>query len=128
MTTRARTHTRTWPRRVLGTTLALALGLATLAGAVVAGATATGQGTHQPEPTSPTDTSMASLPHAEPGHMADPSAVLPQGRRLVVAFVVGSTGTVASDLLARMTSPKQPHHEQRGAEQLGTVRQTVFLA
>jgi putative intracellular protease/amidase len=100
MTTRARTHTRTWPRRVLGTTLALTLGVATLAGAVVAGATATGQGTHQPEPTSPTDTSMASLQHAEPGHATEPSAVLPQGRRLMVAFVVGSTGTVASDLLA----------------------------
>jgi putative intracellular protease/amidase len=100
MTTPARTHTRTWPRRVLGTTLALTLGLATLAGAILAGATATSQGTHQPEPTSPTDTTVASLQHAEPGPAADPSAVPPRGRRLVVAFVVGSTGTVASDLLA----------------------------
>jgi putative intracellular protease/amidase len=100
MTTRARTHTRTWPRRVLGTTLALTLGVATLAGALFAGATATSQGTHPPEPTPTTDTALASFPHTEPGHVADPSAALPQGRRLVVAFVVGSTGTVASDLLA----------------------------
>lgn len=37
MTTSARTSVRTWPRRVLGTTLMLTLGLATLAGVVLAG-------------------------------------------------------------------------------------------
>lgn len=99
MTTSPRTSTRTWPRRVLGTTLMLTLGLATLAGVVFAGATVTSRSINQPVPTYATGTSSASLRYAEPARTANPTAV-PQGRRLVVAFVVGASGTVASDLLA----------------------------
>ena len=99
MTTSARTSVRTWPRRVLGTTLMLILGLATLAGVVLAGVTVTGRSTNQPVSTSSMGTSLASFRHAEPTSAAEPTAVR-HGRRLVVAFVVGTSGTVASDLLA----------------------------
>lgn len=100
MTTSARTSARTWPRRVLGTTLMLVLGLATLAGVVFAGATVTGRGNNQPVPISSTGGAFsASVRYAEPGRGADPAVARP-GRRLVVAFVVGASGTVASDLLA----------------------------
>jgi putative intracellular protease/amidase len=40
-----------------------------------------------------------SVPYAEPGLAASPAATR-QGRRLVVAFVAGTNGTIASDLLA----------------------------
>ena len=99
MTTSPRTSARTWPRRVLGTTLMLVLALTTLAGVVFAGATVTGRGNNQPVPTSPTAASTASVRYAEPGRAADPAAA-ETGRRLVVAFVVGASGTVTSDLLA----------------------------
>ena len=99
MTTSARTSVRTWPRRVLGTTLMLILGLATLAGVVLAGVTVTGRSTNQPVSTSSMGTSLASFRHAEPTSAAESTAVR-HGRRLVVAFVVGTSGTVASDLLA----------------------------
>ena len=99
MTTSARPTTRTWPRRVLGSTLMLALGLATVAGVVFAGATATGRSINQPVPSSAADTVPTSLQHAEPTSAAESTAVR-HGRRLVVAFVVGTSGTVASDLLA----------------------------
>ena len=99
MTTSARTQTRAWLRRVLGATLMLTLGLATLAAIVLAGATVTSRSTHQPAPPTSTDTPMPALHTAEPGHASSPTAV-PRGRRLVVAFVVGASGTVASDLLA----------------------------
>lgn len=99
MTTSARPTTRTWPRRVLGTTLMLAFGLATVAGVVLAGVTVTGRSINQPVPSSAADTVPASLQHAEPTSAAEPTAVR-HGRRLVVAFVVGTSGTVASDLLA----------------------------
>jgi putative intracellular protease/amidase len=97
MTTSARPAFKTWTGRVLRTTLTLALGLGTLAGVVLAGATATGRDTNGPPPPSSTGTSSASLRYAEPAGAADPTA---HGRRLVVAFVVGTSGTVASDLLA----------------------------
>ncbi|MEP7092030.1 MAG: DJ-1/PfpI family protein [Nocardioidaceae bacterium] len=90
---------RTWLRRVLRTTLAFALGLTTLAGAAFAGVVVTGRSTHQPVPAFSTGPSSASLRYAEPRLAVDPSAVR-HGRRLVVAFVVGASGTVASDLLA----------------------------
>ncbi|MEP6798177.1 MAG: DJ-1/PfpI family protein [Lapillicoccus sp.] len=98
MTTRVRPSPMTWPRRALGTTLKLTLGLATLAGVAVAGVTVSSPSTSQPVPTSP-DASTASLRHTEPGLVANPTAMR-QDRRLVVAFVVGASGTVASDLLA----------------------------
>jgi putative intracellular protease/amidase len=99
MTTSARTSARTWPQRLLGTTLMLLLALATLAGVVFAGATVTGRSNNQPVPTSSAAASTASIRYAEPGRTSDPASVRP-GRRLVVAFVVGTSGTVTSDLLA----------------------------
>jgi putative intracellular protease/amidase len=77
----------------------IGLGLATLAGLVFAGATVTSRSINQPTPASAIHTSSASLRYAEPGRVASSTAVAP-GRRLVVAFVVGTGGTVASDLLA----------------------------
>jgi hypothetical protein len=99
MTASARTRTATWLRRVLGAALMLTFGVATLAGIVLAGATVTSRSTHQPAPHTSTDTPMTSLHHADPGHAESPTAV-PRGRRLVVAFVAGVSGTIASDLLA----------------------------
>lgn len=99
MTTTPRTSMRTWTRRVLGTTLMLTLGLGTLAGVVLAGATVTGRSTNQHVSDFSTDTSPASLQYTEDGAAVDPT-VRQHGRRLVVAFVVGAGGTVASDLLA----------------------------
>jgi putative intracellular protease/amidase len=99
MTTSARTSVRTWTRRVLWTTLTLSIGLVTLAGVVFAGATATSQATNQPVPTSSTGALPASLQFAAPDDAANPADVR-HGRRLVVAFVVGVGGTVASDVLA----------------------------
>lgn len=99
MSTSPRTPSRTWPRRLLGTALKLTLGLATLAGVVLAGVTVTSRSTNPPVRTLATGSSPTSLRHAEPGHAAGPTATRP-GRRLVVAFVAGTSGTVASDLLA----------------------------
>ncbi len=99
MTTNARTSVRIWLRRVLNTTIAFTLGVATLAGIVVAGVIVTGRGTHQQASARSVETAPASLQYAAPGHLANPTAIR-HGRRLVVAFVAGSTGTVASDLLA----------------------------
>lgn len=99
MTTSARSSARTWPRRILGSTLKFTLGLATLAGFVLAGVTVTSRSTNQPVPSSSLGSSQASIQHSEPGRVASPTALRP-GHRLVVAFVVGANGTVASDLLA----------------------------
>jgi putative intracellular protease/amidase len=77
----------------------LALGLGTLAAVVLAGVTVTGRSTNQPVPDFSTGTSSASLQHAEEGAAVDPTG-RQQARRLVVAFVLGAGGTVASDLLA----------------------------
>ncbi len=99
MTTNVGTSQTTWLRRVLGTTLGLTLGLATLAGVIVAGVSVTSPSTSQLFPTSSTGASSASLQCAEPVSAANPTAIRP-GRRLVVAFVVGASGTVPSDLLA----------------------------
>ncbi len=97
MTTYARTSAKRWIRRVLWTTVTLSLGLATLVGVVFAGATVTSRATNQPVPDYSAGTS--SLQFAEPDGAANPTDQ-PHGRRLVVAFVVGATGTVASDVLA----------------------------
>ncbi len=59
------------------------------AGLAVAGAVVTDRGLHQPVPTGPAP--AASTAYSESGGSTD---------RLVVAFVVGSSGTIASDLLA----------------------------
>jgi putative intracellular protease/amidase len=98
MTTTARTHRITWPRRVLGTTMALLLALITLTGVVLAGAFVTSRGLHQPVPTIKADTPTA-LQYAQPAGTATPTAGR-HGRRFVVAFVAGASGTTASDLLA----------------------------
>ena len=88
----------TWLRRVLYTTLTLMLTTATLAGIAVAGVVVTSRSTHQTVRTGSSNPAPASLGYAEPdgsaGHLTK------QGRRLVVAFVAGQSGTVASDLLA----------------------------
>jgi putative intracellular protease/amidase len=90
---------KTWPRRVLDTTLTLTLATATLTGIAVAGVVVTSRSTHQPVPTRSTHPAPASPEYAEPdssaGHLN-----MKTGRRLVVAFVVGQSGTIASDLLA----------------------------
>ena len=92
MNTTRKTPRRTWPRRVLGTAMALLLALTTLAGVVLAGAVVTARGFHQPVPTVAKDTPSAR--HAEPATAA--RTATRHGRRLVVAFVVGSSGTTAS--------------------------------
>ena len=55
MTTTARTHLKTWTRRVLGTTLTLILTVVTLAGVVLAGVVVSSRSIHQPVPTGSTD-------------------------------------------------------------------------
>ena len=99
MTTSARSSAKTWPRRVLDSTLAVTLTLATATSIVLAGAAVTSRGINQPVPIGSTGTSSASLRNAEPDRSAN-LPPMPHGRRLVVAFVVGTSGTVASDLLA----------------------------
>ena len=99
MTPNARTSKKSWPRRVLSAALTLTLASAVLAGFVLAGAMVTSRNLHQPAPRASTDTSPVSVPYAEPGNSAGP-AFTRHGRRLVVAFVAGTNGTIASDLLA----------------------------
>ena len=99
MITNARTSKRSWPRRVLNASLTLTLAIAVLAGFVLAGAVVTSRNLHQSAPTASTGTSPVSVRYAEPGHSAS-TAGTRQGRRLVVAFVAGTNGTIASDLLA----------------------------
>jgi putative intracellular protease/amidase len=99
MTSSTRTSVRTWARRVLDTTIALTLALATLAGLVLAGVIVSERDTHRPVPVRSADSAPASRQYAEPGQGALTRAQRPN-HRLVVAFVAGSTGTVASDLLA----------------------------
>jgi putative intracellular protease/amidase len=97
MTSSARTSARAWTRRILGPVLKLTLGLTALAGVVLAGITVTGRSVNQPVPESSMATIAASSLYAEPASDAD--VVRPDGP-LVVAFVVGAGGTIASDLLA----------------------------
>jgi putative intracellular protease/amidase len=99
MNTTHHTDRRTWPRRVLGTTMALLLTLTTLAGVVLAGTVVTGRGFHQPVPAAVKGTAPASPQYSEPPGTAAPTTAR-DGRRLVVAFVAGASGTTASDLLA----------------------------
>src|SRR5690348_4000129 len=91
------TSTRAWTRtrRILGSVFGLALGLATLAVIVLAGATITGRSTTQAARTSSTSASSSSQ-HTESASGTD---MAQPGRRLVVAFVAGTGGTIASDLL-----------------------------
>ena len=99
MTTTPRTHLKTWTRRVLGTTLTLILTAATLAGVILAGVVVSSRSIHQPVPADSADVPASSLTHTEAGGPKNPT-VTRQGRRLVVAFVAGTNGTIASDLLA----------------------------
>ena len=99
MTKTARTHRKTWTRRVLGTTLTLILTAATLAGIVLAGVVVSSRSIHPPVPTDSADTAASSLTHTEPGGSKN-STVVRDGQRLVVAVVAGTEGTIASDLLA----------------------------
>jgi putative intracellular protease/amidase len=103
VTTETRTHPRTWPRRILVAALGLLLAVSTLAAAVLAGSAASSRSMHQAVPVT---TGPASSQYAEPGRtdnaLAAPAgaAAMENGRRIVVAFVAGTSGTVASDLLA----------------------------
>jgi putative intracellular protease/amidase len=99
MNTTRHTHRRTWPRRVLGTTMAILLALTTLAGVVLAGTVVTGRSFHRPVPAAAKDMAPTSPQHSEPPGTAAPTTAR-DGRRLVVAFVAGASGTTASDLLA----------------------------
>src|SRR4051812_14681921 len=99
MKTRSSRTTEKWLRRLLGATVALTLTLVTLAGIVLAGGVVSGRSIHQPIPTRAADESPSSLSHSEPVRSQNPTAGR-HGRRLVVAFVVGTHGTIASDLLA----------------------------
>ena len=97
MNTTRHTRRRIWLRRTLGTTMALLLALTTLAGVVIAGTVVTSRGFHQPVPTATDDTLSTARPYTEPD---DKPTAARHGRRLVVAFVVGASGTTASDVLA----------------------------
>ena len=89
----------TWSRRVLATAITFIVTIVTMAGVVVAGAVVTSRSIHQPVPDLSPGTLSASLDHAEPGRPVNLSTRR-HGRRIVVAFVVGKGGTIASDLLA----------------------------
>jgi putative intracellular protease/amidase len=84
-------------RRLLWASGTLLLTLATFAAVVVAGAVATDRTLHQPVPTTSVHASRTA--YAEPAHPAG-NGTAHHSRRLVVAFVVGKAGTIASDLLA----------------------------
>ena len=99
MNTNTRTHLTTWTRRVLATTLAAALTLATLAGLVLAGAVVNGRSIHQAPPSGSGRAAATSLQHSERRQETNRPDTK-HGRRLVVAFVAGTHGTIASDLLA----------------------------
>ena len=87
---------RRW-RRLLGASGTLILTLATFAGILAAGTVATERSLHQPVPTTSAQASRTSYTEpASPARNATPQ----QHRRLVVAFVVGRSGTISSDLLA----------------------------
>ena len=84
-------------RRLLLASGTILLTLATFAGVVVAGVVVTGRSLHQRVPTTSVHASRTA--YAEPASRS--GHVSPQnGRRLVVAFVAGKAGTIASDLLA----------------------------
>ncbi len=84
-------------RRTLAAGGTLLFTLATLAGLVAAGAIATDRSIHQPVPTTTAQASRTA--YDEPARPAGNVSVH-HLRRLVVAFVVGKSGTIASDLLA----------------------------
>ena len=99
MNTNTRTHLTTWTRRVLATTLAAALTLATLAGLVLAGAVVNGRSIHQAPPSGSGRAAATSLQHSERRQETNRPDTK-HGRRLVVAFVAGTHGSILSDLLA----------------------------
>jgi putative intracellular protease/amidase len=84
-------------RRLLWASSTLLLTVATLGGVVVAGAVATDRSLHAPVPSTARQTSPPA--YGDPASPAGNTTAHP-GRRLVVAFVVGKSGTIASDLLA----------------------------
>lgn len=100
-TQHATDHAQQPPRRRLRRLLwaggTLALTVATFAGVVSVGAVTTTRDLHQPVPTASVPASQAS--HAPPAGTA--GGAVHHGRRLlVVAFVAGESGTIASDVLA----------------------------
>ena len=99
MNTNTPTHLTTWTRRALGTTLALVLTVATLAGLVLAGAVVNSRSIHQAPLTGSGHAAATSLQHSEPKEPTSLPGAKP-GRRLVVAFVAGTHGSIVSDLLA----------------------------
>jgi putative intracellular protease/amidase len=95
LTVQHSTHRRS--RRLIGAIGTLLLTLATVAGIVVAGAVVTTRNLHQPVPTTSVTASRTAYrePPLRAGH-----ASARHHHRLVVAFVAGESGTIASDLLA----------------------------
>ena len=88
-------------RRVLSVAGAVVLTVATFAAMLVAGAVVTSRGFHEAVPTSSGDTSGDTAGGASGAVQAVAADVaVRRGRPLVVAFVAGTSGTVASDLLA----------------------------
>ena len=88
MKTHHTTH-RSRLSRILVATLTVTLTIVTFVGLALAGAVATDRQLHQPVPRRPAPATSAA--YAEPGGTS---------HRLVVAFVAGHSGTIASDLLA----------------------------
>jgi putative intracellular protease/amidase len=89
-------------RRVLAVGGTIILTVAVLAAMLVAGAMVTSRGLHQAVPTRQGHDVQAAYPASQTAEAqtAAGHAATGHGRRLVVAFVAGRTGTVASDLLA----------------------------
>jgi putative intracellular protease/amidase len=88
-------------RRILSVAGTVVLTVATFAAMLVAGAVVTSRGFHEAVPTSSGDT-VGDAVRGTSGAVQTVSAdvAVRHGRPLVVAFVAGTSGTVASDLLA----------------------------
>lgn len=84
-------------RRLLAVTGSVLLTITTFASMLFAGALVTNHGMHQPVPTGHGGSVQTAA--RNPDAVAGP-VVVRHGRRLVVAVVAGTSGTVASDLLA----------------------------
>jgi len=84
----------TWTRRALDTTVTPTLAFAPMTGLAVAGVLYTTKSAPHADATRRTHAAAAALRHAEPESAAD-NVTVHNDRRLVVAFVVGRSGTIA---------------------------------
>ena len=99
MSTTTPTHRRSILRRVLGVAMTLLLAGISLGLVILAGGFVTTSDLLQPIPADARSTPSIGHRYSEPADSAIPAAAR-HGRRLVVAFVAGTDGTIASDLLA----------------------------